>query len=120
MTSCPSHLHFFLSTLQLLSYSVIVCDHLLIFNSDCISFCLKRLYRYGPSGGREGEEGKERRGERGREGREERKGGEKRGERKRGKEEGKGREGRSISEMKRAQTKDSVMMEKKLGNLEVE
>ena len=95
VTSCPSHLHFFLCTLQLLSYSVIVCDHLLIFNSDCISFCLKRLYRYRPSGERGGKEGKERRGERGREERGERKGGEKiegreeeregRGEGKRGK-----------------------------------
>ena len=71
-------------------------------------------------GERGGKEEKERRGERGKGGRGERKGGEKRGEKKRGKEEGKGREGRSISEMKRAQTKDSVMMEKKLGNLEVE
>ena len=77
--SCPSHLHFFLRTLQLLSYSVVVSDQLLVFNSDSISLCLERLYLY--VGHRERKEGLggekrecERRGKKRQNGREERRG----------------------------------------------
>ena len=119
-----------------MSYSVVVCDHLLVFNSDCISLCFKRFYLYRPSGERGGKEGeREEERERGREGRGERERGkeERKGEREgRRREEGRGRdrrEGRREEEkegerrgegkrstpvVKRAQTKDLVtcMMQK--------